>query len=319
MAYTTADLISKIKRRSFLPAAQTQYSDLKLCEVADDQILTTIAPRMRRMDQGYWLEAVDTPLVAAQGAYKFPQHAMWNKVNNAQIVDADGVVINPLTRTEPYNLRWSNDATAGQPSSCYYLHDETVIFPVPSTSVAASMFLRQWIYRRPNRMVPEASAALADAVTDLGATIEIDIGSATLPATFTSGTLVDVFSGVSPFARKATGIPISNVSAPTFEVQQTDLPDYAAGDWFCLQDETVFPPVPIEYVGHLATLCVLELTASQMDMQAYQTQKNEAIGEIDSLLKGAGNRADAQPKTLSLLNSPIAQMLGPRGRRLVRS
>lgn len=302
-----------------MPAAQTQYSDLKLCEVADDQILTTIAPRMRAMDQGYWLESVDTPLVASQGAYKFPAHAMWNKVNNSQLVDASGVVVAPLTRIDPYSLRWANDASGGQPAACYYLHDETVLLPVPSATVASTMFLRQWIYRRPNRMVPEASAALASAVSDLGATIEIDVGSATLPATFTSGTLVDVFSGVSPFARKATGIAISNVSAPTFEVQEADLPDYAVGDWFCLQNETVFPPVPIEYVGHLATLCVLELCASQMDAQAYQAQKNEAIGEIDSLLKGAGNRADAQPKTLSLLNSPLAQMMGPRGRRVVRS
>jgi len=314
VTYTTADLISNVKRRSFLPTAQTQFTDQKLLDIGNDAVLSTIAPMLRRMDQGYWLEPFDQTLTADTSSYLFPRYAMWNKVNAVHLVDSSGVVVQALNRIEPYNLRWGSDGNTGTPTSFYFEHDKIVLVPAPSSSVASSLSLRQWIYRRPNRMVTESAAAKVS--TAAGALVTY---TGDKPSTFTSSSVHDFFSGVSPFGRVGTAKTATASAATTTQgFAAGDVALLSAGSWVCLQDETVFPPLPIEIVTHLETLIVLELAQTQTDQTAWQMQVENVKNEIQSVMQGAGNRADAQPKTLSLLNAPIAKMFGARGRRMVK-
>lgn len=312
MAYTADDLILDIKRRSFLPVAQTQFTNDDLLSIADEQILSTIAPMLRRMDQGYWIEAFDQALVADQRRYEFPRYAMWNKVNAIHLVDADGNVVQPLVRTEPYNQRWGRGAASGQPTMCWFEHDKVALDPPPSSAAAASLTLRQWIYRRPNRLIETTGAmqvAVIDGVEVTMASVDADV--------FYEGVVVDVFSSESPFPRVATAMTLGGVTGSVFTQTAAEAALLSVGDWVCPRDRTVYPNLPIEMVPFLVSLVVLELSATQMDREAYSIGKDKIVGEMQAILQGASNRADSQPKTVSLLNSPLARMMAMRGRRMI--
>lgn len=311
MAYTADDLILDIKRRSFLPVAQRQFSNANLLTIADEQLLGTIAPKLRRLDQGYWLEAYDQALVADQRRYAFPRYAMWNKVNALHLVDADGAVVQPLTRAEPYNQRWTRGVASGQPTRCWFEHDKVVLDPPPSSAAASALTLRQWIYRRPNRLI-ETSGALQ--IVSIAGN---DVTTTTVDSdVFYEGEEVDVFSPNSPFTRVATGMTLGGVTGDTFTQTAADVALLSEGDWICPQDRTVFPCLPIEMVPYLVSLVVLELSASQGDAEAYRVAREGIIRDMVSLLDGASNRADSQPKTVSLFNSPLAKLMATRGRRM---
>lgn len=164
-------------------------------------------------------------------------------------------------------------------------------------------------------MVTESAAAVVS--TAVGTTVTY---TASKPATFTASSVHDFFSHVSPFGRIGTGLTATGSPGATQQsFVAADVALLSAGNWVCLQDETVFPPLPVEMHPHLVSLILLELAATQMDQAAYSTRKDTVLDEMLSLLRGASNRADAQPKTVSLFHSPLARMIGRRGRRLVRS
>jgi len=317
VAYTTADLINNVKRRSFLPVAQTQFTDQQILNIGDDVVLSQIAPMLRRMDQGYWLESYDQTLTSGTSAYAFPAHAMWNKVNVVQLVTTAGVVVSELTRIQPQTLSLAADTTTGQPSYFYFTHDKIVLHPAPSASVASTMYLREWIYRRPNRMVVTTDAGQISSKPSSTQIQFLDAPSTRFQDN--DGLNFDAFSSNSPFVRVVTASTGSVTAPKDMTFSSADVALMSVGDFVCIEDETVFPPVPIEIVPHLESLIVLELQATQMDREAMAETKEAIMQEIESVMRGAGNRADEQAKKVSLFNSPLASMLGRRGRRLVRS
>ena len=308
MPYTSDDLVTDIERDSFAPAAQDQFTSAQKLKIADDELQESLAPILVSLDAGYFLEPADTALVASQAGYDFDRYAMWNKIRRVEILDALG---NPreIDLVTPEQRANYDTVTAGTPAAFEIRHDQIVLIPKPS---AATDSLRQWIYRRPGRLVPVASAAVVASQNGAG----VVTYTAAKPATFTASSVHDFYRGTSPFRRigtAATATASGSTTTHTFSIANAAL--LQAGDYVCVRDETVFPAVPIELVPFLKDLVIRSLARTQMDQAAYQVARAEIVDRAKAAMAaGPGARAVGHPKKISI---PLQRVYGGRKRRVV--
>lgn len=299
MAYTTDDLVTAIKRDSYLPAAQRDFGATNLLAVADEALLETIAPALVSHDDGFFLEPADASTVASTQDYQLDRYAMWSKLRRLQMLDSGGS-LRTLRRLTSEQAEVEDQDGTGNPESFLMLADKIRLYPIP-TGVET---LRQWIYRRPGRMVATTAAAQVSSV-DSGTGIVTYTGSK--PATFTSSSVHDFYKGSAPFRRVGTALSATaSPGANTQTFSTTNAALLASGDWVCVRDETVFPALPVELHSFLKDLVIRSITRTQGDRQAYETARAEIRDRmIATLQAGPGSRVVGHPKKLSI---PLARV-----------
>lgn len=305
MAYTTDDLVTDIKRDSYLAVAQRDFSSAVLLNIADQELLETIAPALVAFDDGFFLEPAAQDFVASQSDYALDRYAMWGKVRRAERLTSSGdpVDLTRLTQEQVYD--WDTTGT-GTPQAFLPMHDKVRVYPKPSD---ATEDLQLWIYRRPGRMVLQASAAQ---VQSASGTLVTYTGSK--PSTFTSSSVHDFYRGTSPFQRVGTAkTATGSAAANTQAFASADVALLQANDWVCLRDETVFPAIPIELHPFLKDLVIRSLARTQGDGDQYQRQRQEIADRMMAVLRaGPGARIVGQPKKISI---PYQRVYGQKRRR----
>jgi hypothetical protein len=306
VAYTTDDLVSDIKRDSFLPVAQRDFTSAVLLNIADQELLETIAPALVAFDDGFFLEAADQPFVASQSDYVLDRYAMWGKVRRVERLTASGEP-DPLDRLTQEQVIDRDTTGTGTPDAFLPMHDSVRVFPAPAD---ASESLRQWIYRRPGRMVLTTSAAQVQSVNTGTGVVTYALSK---PGTFTSTSVHDFYRGTSPFKRIGTA---KTATADPGATQQTfalaDAALLTVGDWVCVRDETVFPAIPIELHPFLKDLVIRSLARTTMDQAQYATARQEIADRMLAVLTaGPGARIVGQPKRISI---PLSRVYGGRWR-----
>jgi hypothetical protein len=306
VAYTSDDLITAIERSSFQPAAQDHFDTPAKLAIADEEIAETLAPLLVSLDSGYFLESADTALVADQAGYDLDRYAMWNKLRKVRIVETTGKLrtIDMLTeeQTDDYPI------DSGSPVAFAMQDKQIVLYPPPDS---ADETLRQWIYRRPGRLVATTAAAVVLSQNGSG----VVTYTADKPATFTSSSVHDFYRGTSPFRRIATAATATaSGSATTHTFATATAALLQAGDYVCVRDETVYPAVPIELFPFLKDLVIRSMTRTQMDQAAYQVARAEIVDRAKTaFMAGPGQRVVGHPKKISI---PLQRVYGSRGRRV---
>lgn len=292
MAYTSDDLVTAIKRDSYLPAAQVDYTPAVLLGIADEQTIKTdgVAGVLVSLKQGFYEEFEDAALVVNQAEYDVSRYAMWSKFRHVELVDAAGAPY-PLDYIEPEQVRNYGQGSS-TPQAYLFRSDQFVLVPKPT---ATGLSLRQYIFRRPGRLVPLASAAQ---VSTAAGTLVTYTGSK--PATFTASSVHDFYRGTSPFrrigtAKTATGSPAGNQQ----NFAAGDVALLLPGDWVCLRDETVFPAMPIELHDHLKNLVIVSLSRAQMDQDQYAAARGAVLEKMRAEMIHPGSRTNA-PKKISI-------------------
>lgn len=314
MAYTTDDFILAVKRDSFLPAVQSQWSDSRILAVADKCVSRRIIPIFIGVGDGFYREPVDTTLVAEQAGYDVPKYAAMNKIHLARLVQSDGKTQGKLLSLTPSDRDYFNATTSGVPRRMEFNADQMTLVPAPSASVLTTWpTLRTWIYRRPGRMVTVASAAVVQSVDTATGIVTY---TASKPATFTASSVHDVYRASSPNRRAVSAMTAT--ASPGGTTQTFSLANAAllqAGDYVCVQDETVFPPCSIEIQPFLVELTILSISITQGDKTAIENSMKQLTDDMTLLVAAAANRADAMPNVATLLRSPFIRSLGRRGQR----
>lgn len=297
MAYTSDDLVTAIQRDSYLPAAQRNFPPATLLRIADDEILSGLAPMLVSLQQGYFEEDSDQTLTVGQRRYDYDQFAMFGKFRHVEILDAGGVPRKVFQITEEQAIDYG--LTTGRPTGLLMEQAQFALFPLPDYAYT----LRQKIYRRPGRLVPVAQAAQVQSV-DTGTGIVTYTGAK--PGTFDASSRHDFYRGNSPFRRVGTNITATaspGANTQTFSTANAAL--LQAGDWVCIVNETVFPAIPIEIQPSLKDLVVKSLTRTQGDQQQYQTQRAEIIAKAQAIIV-MGNRVVGNPKRVSIPQSRVS-------------
>lgn len=303
----TDELVSNVKRDMYAPIPQDTFSPQAILSIADDILYMDIFPLLKSFNEGFMLESVDSNFVAGQAAYDLPKYAMWNAVYLVQRTRDGNAVFPDYTRIEISQLMAYQVTQQGIPWA-YYLLDNTVNF-VPTPKDALTDAYRLWIYRRPGRMVPTSNAAKVLSVDKVTGIVTY---SGTIPSTYTASSTHDFYSITSPFRRLATNITATGRAGATQTFPVPSVQSLNPGDWVCLLDETVIPPISMELVGFLSDLVIKSLARTQGDYESYNIQKQEVMEKIKAAMIVPGNRTVGKSKQITLSQHPLARNFSKR-------
>lgn len=293
VSYTANSLLDQIKLEAYIPVAQGNFSAAQLLSIADSEILNTICPTLVSMDENWYLESETQAFVGNQASYTLPQYAMWLKLKRVDLMNQNQVL--PITRSDVPQLQYSNTNQNGTPYSFFLKHDVVTFFPTPAAGITYDF--RIWFYRRPNQMVVESEAAQILSVNKVTGVVTY---TAAPPATYTATSFHDFFAGLSPFRRLVTNAQATAQAGATQTFAIADVQDLSPGDWICIHDQTVFPPVPIELYDFVKDLTIAILTKTQSDFDTYNAQKGEIVERMKSVMLAPGARIVSQGKKLTL-------------------
>lgn len=280
--YTVDRLISSIKRRITLPDAQNLYSDDDLIEFMSDELSSTIVPLIHSVQQEYWVQKVDVPLVANQTTYKIPIRGVTNGLRLVTTLNTNGNEGDfPLLRPEmtASSFSWLSPYTVSVLYGFYLEDDHMVVFP-PQIVANPVNSIRFRFERQPNQLCAVADAAHVTAV--VGNVITVDA----IPSTWTLTDTFDVINGAIAFQSKGDDLAVTVLDTGTNEITVTDLPaDVAVGDWFCIAGTSPIPQIPYQMFPYLAQITANLCMAGLADTEPYQDGKKKEAQMKEDLLK----------------------------------
>lgn len=317
----TDEFVADIKRDSFMPAVQSQWTDQRILDVAWQHVLSVVAVPLAEAEHSFYREADDTTLVAGQSAYDVPRYAMMSKIHVMQLLDTNGQV-QRLERIDPQDEWIWKSSAGGHPRRIRIDNLQIVIDPAPTAAdILIWPTLRSYIYRRPGRMVrlttSGSNTARAAQVSTAAGTLVTYTGNK--PSDYSSSSVHDFYDGTSPFRRIGTAVTATASAASNtqgFAAGSVSL--LTAGDFVCLRDETCVVPVPShELLLPLQKVVIAAISATQGAKAAYETAIAQFTGLMQSLYPAAANRLQGNLAAMSLHKNPFLNAVRTGGRRMV--
>lgn len=308
MSFTTDDFVANVLTYGYFPDAQNNFPPVTILSVASKVLFNTAIPMLVSLGSGYFIETEDYPFIGGVSEYTFPQYAMWNKLRRIDKI-VNGRVYD-LDRVE-YDQLYLYDMTSSSDVSAFYLKNDVICFVNPPSNGTTDSF-RVHIYRRPGEMVPTNQAAKVQSVNK--ATGQVTY-TAVPPATYTNTSFHDFYNSTSPFKRIKTNIQATNIAANVQTFPVASVQTLSAGDYVCVLNQTVFPPLPEELHQFLIDLTITEMNKMTMDGNEYQLRKQAIIDSVTSLMRSApGQRVTGQTVKLTLRGNGLVDRCGPIGR-----
>lgn len=301
---TSDDLLVDFKRDSYIASSQGNYDDPQLLAVADKMILQHVVPLLKSLDSGWYLDYTDIPLTTTANTYALPRYAMYGMLYSVRLVRiSDGVETTDLALYTDSDAMLYRSGTAGTPGGYELKHNRIWLDRTPGTSDVATYSLRAYHYRRPGRLVLTTAAAVVSTVNTVSGLVTY---TAAPPATFTAATLHDFYAGQSPFVRLASNIAATAAVGLTQTFAAASAALMSAGSYVTLEDETVFPDLPIDLYPHLSDLMALQLARSKTDAAQLQIEQGKVVESMRTALASApGDRIKGRKRKMSLLNSGL--------------
>jgi hypothetical protein len=252
-AYTTADLLAAIKRRTFAPTSQNTFPNSELLALADEEMQTVIVPELMAVREEFFVTSEDVPVTAGQAAYDIPWRAIGMAAREVKLVDSSGSYTD-LPQISPESI--SSDSP-GTPTAFYLRDNQIVLYPTPNTN---ALTLRISYSRSPSRHVETSSAAVVSAV------IGFDVNINAVPAAFTSAVQYDFIRATGGQEIVAMNLAAAGVGPSSLTMSVTPPSALRAGDYVALAGETPVVQLPREYRTCLAqATCVRVLKSLRMD------------------------------------------------------
>lgn len=311
----TDNFLEALKRDSYLQSVQGQFTDQDLLDVVREQVVSQIVSLMIEVKRDHMLEQHDITLEAEQARYDLPRYAMYDMLNRARLVRADGTLRPQLLRASRDDVDALEGLTPSTPQRVRIEGVEIVLYPAPSTSsLVECPTLRTWIYRRPGRYVRAVTSG-----DELGRAVQvqsIDTGSGQVtytgapPSGFSDASVHDFFRGEYPFRRYVTAATALDFSDPTQRFSDEVVSQVRPGDWVCFTNETCFLQVPDEIVPAAKEMSIVALSKSKGDRATVAAALQSMAASAVKALNIIGDRFDNQPALISLRGSPFVNGIG---------
>ena len=269
MAYTTANLLSAIARRSFMPANQSTFSDLEILAMATEEFRSWILPEIFKIRQEFMVYHKDYAITANQAGYVVPDRAFGSTVREVQIIRGSQIIDPSLIAMEHVD-----STQTGYPQRFYFKNDKVMLFPTPS---ATADTLRMHYYLTPGELIETTEAAIISAI-DTGTGV---VSVTTIPDGWVTGDTFD-------FIKKTGGHEYRDVDAESTLVSGTDITfsslpsDLVVGDYICLQGYSPLVQIPFTLRETLA-----QHAAAALLEYADQPGAGEARGKAQAMLAKA--------------------------------
>lgn len=266
MAYTTANLISAIERRAFVPANQSTFSTSEILAIAGEELRSEILPAIISAREEYFVHYKDLTITANQEGYVIPVRAFNNLLREVKIVN--GTDLLDISRLEPEALL---STQTGTPQAFYLRDDKVILHPTPA---ATDRTLRLWYYLTPGEYIETTAAAVITAINTT--TKVVTVG--TIPSTWVTGNTFDFIKSDGGHEYRGVDYTCTLVSGSdiTFAALPSDL---AVGDYIALQGYSPLVQIPFGMRPVVA-----QFAAAALLLYAKQPGAGEAKGKAEELL-----------------------------------
>lgn len=285
---TTADLISSIDKRAFVPTSQLTFTDPDKLALANEELETWILPVIYQLREEYYVYCTDTALVAAQGSYDIPPRSFGLTVREVHLINASGDIVRNLEMVDANEIC---DYRSGEPNAFYLKNNKIVLDRTPNA--ANSRSLRIWYALRPAKFV-ETSEAAQVASFDAGAGT-ITVG--TIPSAWATGDAFDISrqdGGLEPLALDSVSTLVSGSTITLSSIPS----DLRVGDWVSINDETPLCFMPPEFRQVLAQFVAARMKRSLKTEDAKDATKTAEM-MLESLRKSLEPRMAGARKFVS--------------------
>lgn len=273
----TTALLAAVKRRAYLPAAGTQYTDGQILSMADEATTEQALPLVLAAREGFMELVQPVTLVYNQSAYQLPARATGGSLLWVRYVDT---VNSSLTWEIPHadekDLQWYPQQPWSPYGAVWYFQGDQLML-VPPPSITTGQIYMAYTAR------PNALVATTQVLTCIAGTSGSHLVCSAAPGTIgiSTGTAVDVVSATGSHQWQSMG-GTATVSGSTIDIAHDQGPgNPAVGDYICLAQQTPVPMVPDELHTFIALetarRCALGMRsplagALEMEVQTLRTQ-----------------------------------------------
>lgn len=292
-----------------MPTSQITYSDDDILSYADEELQTGIIPLLMSVREDYLTSYIEDTISPSIAAYDMPERAIGMKLKDVTVIETTSPSTPPGSVVEISIPRIQSDQGPTRLMNNYpgfYLRENQLILQNPDAF--NGYFLRQYYFKRPNKLVPVSSAAQITAVGPQGFVPVLAANQvlvSLLPSNFgTNATftqVVDIIQAKPGFRTIAMDLDVSCVQASliiTFTGLTAVPAGVSVGDWVCLQGETVIPQIPVELHPVLAqrtAVKILEGLGDVTNLQAAQVKLKEVEHAVLTMLS---NRIEGEPQKI---------------------
>lgn len=299
LRWTSADVLSDVRRRAALPTTSTDWTDVVLLREATDVLWHFGAWAQSLAAEGRLQTQLDRqPAELISSSYRplteiiLPPLAIASSVDSVTCLDSTGHVLSRLVRIDlSQEADMDRPDSSGTPQGYAMLEGRIRLYPQPTTGSS----YRITYQRRHGELVTD-STSTAGTITSVTGTSTTQL---TLSAAITGLTIndsVDVLSQFVPYRSIVTGAQLASVSGTTVELQ---IPaamfqgQSLVGARVVRTGQTPYVSMPLE-------------------MRACLSDKITA-----SVLRAVGDLVNAQAAEQAALSemSRVMQLLSPRARR----
>ncbi len=272
--FTTTTLIDRIKRNAAIPEGQPGFTDQRLIDMLDDEMVSIIVPLLLTYQEEYYVTSKDFTIDGVKSEFIIPRRAVGSKLREVKLVDKTKPDVDQI------NLPRISLSDIERHNFGFYIRRNFLVLLQPE--VHKSVDLRLYFFNRPGKLVKENLTAK---ITNIDTGTKI-ITMAAVPSTWTTSTLLDMGQGSSPFSGLAIDITITAITSTTVTVSSIPT-DLAAGDYLSEAEESSIPNTPQEM--HLL-LCqgvivkVLEALGDQNGLKMAIRKYEEIKESINTLL-----------------------------------
>ena len=316
-SYTSERLLSSIRARITIPAAQNLFTDTNLLLLANDELRTVILPMIMQLHSEFFVYSKDYQLDGTTVSFDIPPESIGSNLRDVTIVTQSGTagtldseysipMISQELRTEtsPWPMTYYGDTG-------FFLRNNSVVL---NTATIQGDALRLYYFRRPNEIVE---------VADAGQVLSIDtvnnlVVLANVPPGWEAGNSVCVVSNTPGFDLLVESTSLVSVSSPTVCLSASAIAEIRVGDWIALEGETPIPQIPVEAHPVLAQATAVKVVEALGDQAGFTVAQNK----YDQIARGytmmTNSRVEGEPKRLvtrrGIQDSIVGGWRGGRGR-----
>lgn len=281
--YTSTELLADIKRKAFVPISQITFDDASILSMADEEIQTGMVPFLLEVREEYLVDFLDNTVTGAVRAFDMPTRAIGAKLRQVTVLIDSNNQDQPNEKSLPqmnadeavFNNSFNNYLSL----QAFFIRDNQVILS-PGPSSFAGQILRQYYFKRPNKLVQTSDCSQITSISGNTAIVSL------VPTRFGSGSNItitsDVVKGNPPFKLWAMDLTLTIDTATNTVTFPNPVASYGiqVGDYVCLSGESPIPMLPVEMFTMLAQRVAVKLLMSLGDEKNFQLATNR-LTEIE--------------------------------------
>lgn len=241
--FDASEVFSLMKRRGFVPATASGFTELEFLAAVSEEIESEILPKLVKANSKHLIRTEDQSIVSARSQYRVPDRCANNGVYSVWLVNSSGG-LDELDEVDPGDIpKLGISLLSGTPRYYTFEGQFITLYPPPAASTGT---LRVKYQIRPNRLVRVADCGLIQTVGASTLTVTTAFPSAA------SGPY-DIIRGKGSFEHLAIDLAGSRSTTTVTCVIPTGVNAPVAGDYVCNVGETPIPQLP--HGLHLPAAC----------------------------------------------------------------